>query len=86
VTKRTDPPPTSEADSIFSLRDDEAGGAFKSTRGADADDNDDESRRTNETPKGDEGGAYDSQRQSKAAPAETPRTNSETRGPVPEAS
>jgi hypothetical protein len=35
VTKRTDPPPTSEADTIFSLRDDEAGGAFKSTRDAD---------------------------------------------------
>jgi hypothetical protein len=28
VTKRTDPPPTSEVDSIFSLRDDEGGGAF----------------------------------------------------------
>jgi hypothetical protein len=80
VTKRTDPSPTSEVDSIFSLRDDEAGVAFKSTRDADADDNDDESRRTSETPKGDDGGANDSQRQSKAAPAETPRTSSETRG------
>jgi hypothetical protein len=67
------------------LRDDEAGGAFKSTRGADDNDNADVSRRTNKTPKGDEGGAYDSQRQSKAAPAQTPRTNTGTGGALPEA-
>jgi hypothetical protein len=74
ATKRTDPPPASEVDSIFSLRDDEAGGVFKSTRDADDDHNDnDESRRTNETPKGDDGdSAFDRQRQSKAAPAEAP--------------
>jgi hypothetical protein len=61
-------------DSIFSLRDDEAGGAYKSTRDADADDNDDESITTTEVPKGDEGGAYDkAKRPRRTPPALTPR-------------
>jgi hypothetical protein len=59
---------------------------FQKHASANDNDNDDESHRTNETPKGGEGGQYDRQRQSKAASAETPRSTTDTRGPVFEAS
>jgi hypothetical protein len=86
VTKRTDPPPTSDKDSVFSKRDDKSGGAFKRTHDDDDDNDDDESSSTNDIPNDDDGGAFDRQRQSKAAPAETPRSKTDIRGPVFEAS
>jgi hypothetical protein len=81
LTKRTDPPPTSEEDSLSSHRRDEAGVAFKSTRDADDNDNDDDAYKR---PRDDDAGARSTGSEKATAPGGNP-TRPDTRRPIPDA-